>query len=149
MTTHGPTIHAPATNLVKAKNDVEQIDKEKFSSTNKVSQYEFKQFRFGLERGGKGEGFFLLKYIYAMQLKLLTCALIPHVSNQFYPIWFAQSSPFVTHISRPKGSHYSFSWKSLFCGGLCFRFFFRDRPIKMIHCLKKQKSLGFKPYLSP
>jgi len=99
--------------------------------------------------GGKGEGFFLLKYIYAMQLKLLTCALIPHVSNQFYPIWFAQSSPFVTHISRPKGSHYSFSWKSLFCGGLCFRFFFRDRPIKMIHCLKKQKSLGFKPYLSP
>jgi hypothetical protein len=28
-----PTIHAPATNLVKAKNDVEQIEKEKFSST--------------------------------------------------------------------------------------------------------------------
>jgi len=54
MTTHGPTIHAPATNLVKAKNDVEQIDKEKFSSTNKVSQYEFKQFRFGLEGGGQG-----------------------------------------------------------------------------------------------
>jgi len=110
MTTHGPTIHVPATNLVKAKNDVEQIEKEKFSSTKKVSQYEFKQFRFGVGwGGGKGEEFLLLKYIHAMQLQLLTCALISHVSNQFYPIWFAQSSPFVTHISRPKGSHYLFS----------------------------------------
>jgi hypothetical protein len=83
-----PRIHAPATNLVKAKDDVEQIEKEKFSSTNKVLP---------LEKDPCNAP------------TLLTCALIPHVSNQSYPIWFAQSSPFVIYISWPKGSHYIFS----------------------------------------
>jgi hypothetical protein len=90
--------------------------------------------------GDKGEGFFLLKYIHAMQLQLLTCALISHVSNQFYPIWFAQSSPFVTYISRPKGSHFIFSWKVYFVEDHVSGFFFMIGQSKWLIAWKNKKA---------